>query len=114
MQRELNPQTGDYTDKSICTLQNAIYIRLKTPKGSYWADPELGSLLHLLEREKDLKRVGMIAKQYAEEALEPLLKMGRADHIEVSPQQEVGGLILFIQVQTAQGGFDYRHFVPIV
>lgn len=115
MQKELNPQTGDYTGNTINTLQNAVYIRLKTPLGTWWADPSMGSLLHLLQREKDLPRVALLAKQYAQEALQPIVADGRAQRIDVDVMQEHDGiLLLHIRVETAQGGFDYQHRVPIV
>ena len=81
MDKELNPGTGDYTGRTVDTLQNAVYIRLMTPLGSWWADKTLGSLLHLLQREKDLQRVSLLAEQYADEALQPIVKSGRADKI---------------------------------
>ena len=55
-------------------LANAVYLRLMTPLGSYWADPTLGSRLHELQREKDVSRVAVLARQYAEEALAPLVR----------------------------------------
>ena len=115
MDKELNPLTGDYTGKSINNLQNAVYIRLLTPLGTWWADKTMGSLLHLLRREKDVPRVGLLAEQYASEALQPIVDSGRADKITVNATQAHNGkLTLHIHVQTAQGGFNYRHEVPIV
>lgn len=115
MDKTLDPRTGDYTGASAANLQNAVYIRLATPLGSWWADKELGSLLHLLQREKDLARVGLLAEQYAREALQPIADSGRAKRIAVSAAQpHDGSLILHIRVETAHGGFDYRHKVPLV
>ena len=115
MEKELNPITGDYTGKTINNLQNAIVIRLRTLLGTWGADKTIGSQLHLLQREKDLARVALLAKQYAEEALQPIVDDGRADEITVSTSQPQNGwLILHIRVQTAQGGFDYDHRVPII
>ncbi|MDF7676353.1 phage GP46 family protein [Neisseriaceae bacterium ESL0693] len=116
MDRELNSSTGDYENRTIDTLQNAVYIRLMTPKGEYWADPALGSLLHTLQREKDLNQVGMLARQYAEEALQPILDDGRATAITVSAQQPHNGeLILLIQVDTENNGvFVYQHSIPVI
>ena len=115
MEKELNPITGDYTGNTISNVQNAIVIRLRTPLGTWWADKSIGSQLHLLQREKDLARVALLAKQYAEEALQPIVDDGRADEITVSTSQPKNGwLILHIRVQTAQGGFDYDHRVPII
>lgn len=115
MDKELDTLTGDYTGRTINNLKNAVYIRLKTPLGSWWADKNLGSLLHLLGREKDLGRVGLLAKQYAEEALQPIVDDGRAERITVSAEQPHNGMLyLNIRVETAAGGFDYRHGVAVV
>lgn len=115
MEKELNPITGDYTGNIINNLQNAIVIRLRTPLGTWWADKSIGSQLHLLQREKDLERVALLAQQYTEEALQPIVDDGRADSISVSATQlHNGWLVLHIRVQTAQGGFDYDHRVPII
>lgn len=115
MDKELDTLTGDYTGRTINNLQNAVYIRLKTPLGSWWADKSVGSLLHLLEREKDLERVGLLAKQYAEEALQPIVDDGRAESITVTAEQPHNGMLfLNVRVETAAGGFDYRHGVPVI
>ena len=42
MDAGINPTTGDLTGQRITTLANAVYLRLMTPLGSYWADPALG------------------------------------------------------------------------
>lgn len=115
MDKELDTLTGDYTGRTIDSLKNAVYIRLKTPLGSWWADKNIGSLLHLLEREKDLERVGLLAKQYAEEALQPIVDDGRAERIEVTAEQPHNGMLyLNIRVKTVASGFDYRHGVPVI
>lgn len=115
MDKELNTLTGDYTGKTINHLKNAIYIRLKTPLGSWWADASIGSLLHTLAREKDQLRVGVLAKQYAEEALQPIIDDGRAESIHVVVDQPKNSwLYLNITVQTATESFDYRHGVPVI
>ena len=115
MDRELNPLTGDYTGGRIDHLQNAVYIRLVTPLGTWWADPAVGSRLHLLHREKDLARVGLLAEQYAREALQPIVDDGRATRLSVSAAQPHDGrVLLHVRIETARGSFDYRHEVPIV
>ncbi|NBI12620.1 hypothetical protein GVX81_03095 [[Haemophilus] felis] len=116
MDREISPLSGDYTDKQISTLQNAVYIRLTTPLGSWWADGRVGSLLHLLQREKDVERVGLLAQQYAEEALQPLLDDGRAKNITVSyAQPHNSTLILTISVEDNRGnGFEFKHPVKLI
>lgn len=116
MDREINPSDGDYTGKAIDNLQNAVYIRLMTPLGDYWADPALGSLLHTIQREKDLTRVGMLARQYAEEALKPIVDDGRAEKITVTETQPHNGwLYLHIKVDTAAGEkYSYEHPVKVI
>lgn len=116
MDREISPLTRDYTSEKIDTLQNAVYIRLTTPKGSWWADGMLGSLLHLIQREKDLSRVGLLAQQYAEEALQPIIDDGRAKSITVTHEQpKDGSLNLNIQVTDNRGKtYQFKHSVKVI
>ncbi|MBR0574065.1 MULTISPECIES: phage GP46 family protein [Pasteurellaceae] len=116
MDREINPQTRDYSGKQINTLQNAVYIRLTKPLGFWWADKSLGSLLHTLNREKDLKRVGLLSQQYAEEALQPLVDDGRAKEIIVTHTQPNDGyLFLHIKVTDNRGElFEFKHPVKVI
>lgn len=116
MDREISPLTGDYTNLQISTLQNAVYIRLTTPLGSWWADGRVGSLLHLIQREKDLSRVGLLAQQYAEEALQPLIDDGRAKSITVTHEQpKDGSLLLAIQVTDDRGDtYQFKHNVKVI
>ena len=116
MDREISPLTGDYTNASISTLQNAVYIRLTTPLGSWWANGRVGSLLHTIQREKDLSRVGMLAQQYAEEALQPLLDDGRASNIVVTHDQPHNGrVILSISVTDSRGEqYTFKHPVNVI
>ena len=81
---ELDPYTCDYTGQAITSLANAVYLRLMTPLGSWWADTSFGSRLHELQRCKDLAHVRRLAVQYSEVALAPLLADGRARAIRVT------------------------------
>ncbi|OOF59408.1 phage GP46 family protein [Rodentibacter myodis] len=116
MDREISPLTGDYTNKQISTLANAAYIRLTTPLGSWWADGRVGSLLHLIPKEKDLSRVGLIAQQYAEEALQPLIDDGRAEEITVNHTQPHNGtVILAISIRDNRGDiYQFKHPVKVI
>ena len=81
----LNPATGDYLlNQSAQGIENEVYVRLVTPLGSYWAEPALGSRLHELRRMTDLPRMAVLAKQYAEQALQPILDTRRARRINVA------------------------------
>ncbi|VWB81932.1 phage GP46 family protein [Burkholderia aenigmatica] len=105
----LDPTTGDYTGTRTQSLANAVYLRLQTPLGSYWADPNLGSRLHELQREKDTPRVRSLAVQYAEQALQPLLDDRRASDITITTADfQPGWMVLLIAVTDATG--DVQHF----
>ena len=119
----LDPVTGGYVLTGGSPLRdpagglaNAVYLRLMTPLGSYWADPLLGSKLHLLQRMKDLARVERLAKQYAEQALAPLVKDGRAQSITVSTQRPHNGrmLLLIEVVNTAGERLTFNHPVKVI
>lgn len=116
MDREISPLTGDYTTSNISTLQNAVYIRLTTPLGSWWADGRVGSLLHTLSRQKDLPHIGILAQQYAEEALQPLLNDGRAKSIVVEHTMPHNGqLNLMITVVDNRGETaTFKHPVNLI
>ncbi len=104
MDAEIDIQTGDYTTRRINGLANAVYIRLMTPRGSWWQDTSLGSRLHELEREKDIEHVYILMEHYAKEALEPLLQDGRAKNIVVTVQKlKEGQCLLLVEVEDATG-----------
>jgi phage gp46-like protein len=118
----INPVTGDYelldgafTRDPGNGLANAVYIRLMTPLGSYWGDAALGSRLHELQREKDLLRVSVLAKQYSEQALQPIIDDGRARSIDVTVEQlHNGRLHLLIEVVDAAGQrITFKHPVKV-
>lgn len=96
-------------------LLNACYLRLTVPLGSYWEDLLLGSKLYLLRREKDVSRVVVLAKQYAEQALAPILADGRATKIDVSATRPgTGVLYLLIKVIAASGEeLTFKHPVSV-
>lgn len=101
----LDTQTGTYlTNDSVQSIENEVYIRLITPLGSYWADANLGSRLHLLKREKDVIRIQTLARQYAEQALQPILDHKRATSIRVQTESvRRGWLKLWIEAVDANG-----------
>lgn len=109
MDRLLNSLTGDYTNTRTDSLANAVYLRLMTPLGSYWADKTLGSRLHELTREKDVSRVYRLARQYAEQALKPLTDDGRAKSVEVSVHSD-GRHHVLLWITVTDAGDDVRTF----
>ncbi|WP_434801575.1 phage GP46 family protein [Serratia symbiotica] len=50
---------------TIVSNSQPVYLRLKTPLASYWADPWLGSRLHELERAKGSATTHRLAQQYS-------------------------------------------------
>jgi phage gp46-like protein len=95
-------------------LLNACYLRLTVQLGSYWADITLGSKLHLLRREKDVSRVVVLAKQYAEQALASLMP-DRAAQINVSTSRPGTGILyLLIEVIAVSGeAITFKHPVSV-
>lgn len=114
MQSRIDPLTSDYDGTRIDDLSNAVYLRLETPLGSYWPDPSLGSRLHTLRRMKDKERVSLLARQYAEEALAPLVNDGRAAAVSVTSERSNGRLVLRIRVEDASGQVhEFSHPVAV-
>lgn len=109
MDQNISTSTGDYTNSRIYSLQNAVFLRLETPLGSYWADPLLGSRLGELKREKDVSRVYLLARQYSEQALQQLLDDGRAKTITVDTQKGPTGW-LFLQITILDGSGTPQKF----
>ncbi|MFJ3469046.1 phage GP46 family protein [Pseudomonas sp. NPDC090201] len=116
MDAGIDSTSGDLTGKRIKTLANAIYLRLTVPLGSWWADPTVGSRLYLLRRSKDLSRVGKLAKQYAAEALQPLVDDGRANSVSVDVEQPHNGWLLLLVTVTDSAGVEhvFQHPVRVI
>lgn len=87
-------------------LANAVYLRLITPLGGWFAAPEVGSRLHELVREKDLVRVERLAHQYAADALQPLLDDGRLSQLDIEVERgadDSGGGRLALRITGTDG-----------
>jgi len=106
----INPVTGSYeqvADGSTLVrdpadgLANAVYLRITTPLGSYWANPTMGSRLHELQREKDTLRVQTLAQQYCEQALQPLVDDGRVSKLTVTTERQSGRLAVLVELLDA-------------
>ena len=119
----IDPVTRDYVLLSGAAqrdpaggLANSCYLRLSVPLGSYWADKTLGSRLHELQREKDVPRMALLARQYAEQSLAPILDAGRATQINVTTDQPHNGrLYLLIEVTSASGEtLTFKHPVGVI
>lgn len=115
-QAQIDPYTRGYTGEHITHLGNAVYCRLMTPRGYYWADPALGSRLHTLVRLKDLPRIGVLARQYAQEALQPILDDGRAVAIDIHVEQPHNGrLLMQVRITSAdQSQQTFSYWIPVI
>lgn len=107
--RDYDLSNGQLARDPAGGLANAVYLRLMTPLGSYWADPKLGSRLHELQREKDVARVPRLAQQYAEVALATLVSDLRVQSVSVSVLRQPGRLLLTVTVTTNTGSVATFH-----
>lgn len=91
-----------------------VYNRLSIERFRYWANPNLGSRLYLLKRSKDVQRNRLLAKQYAEEALEDLVP-SRFESLDVYVQQnETSRIELTIELTRLNGETGkILYFVPV-
>lgn len=126
MDTYIDPTTGAYVSTGTDLQQdparglaNAVYLRLMTPLGSYWAAPLIGSRLHELVRSKALANREVMARQYAQTALQDLLDDGRAQAITVATNMQAMDdaskvLQLVIEVVDASGkAYTFKHHVPV-
>ena len=88
--------------------------RLGIHRGKYWANKNLGRRLYLLNRSKDLPRNLLLAKQYAQEALEDLVP-SRFESITVAASQsEKSRVDLTIDAVRITGESQkIMYFVPV-
>ena len=85
-------------------LAEAAYLRLLTPKGSYFGDSALGSELHKLRRSKDIPRMRRQALAWAKQALEPLRAPYYLNNIIVTAGNvESGHLLIKAELVQADG-----------
>ncbi|MCX8957232.1 hypothetical protein EHW65_08090 [Erwinia psidii] len=116
MDAYIDHTTGDYTGERCTNLHNAVWLRLRIRKGTYWAEPQMGSRLHELARAKDTPQTRTLARQYGEQALQPLLDDDRATSLDVdvtAPQS--GWLLLSITIIQAGGDvLTFTHPVKVV
>lgn len=104
--------TNDYTLDGINAppftgtqaLAEAAYLRLLTPKGSYFSDSTLGSELYKLKRSKDVPRMRRQALAWAKQALEPLRAPYYLNNIIVTAGNvESGHLLIRAELVQADG-----------
>ncbi|WAC71111.1 phage GP46 family protein [Roseateles sp. SL47] len=105
---------GDLARDPADGLANAVYLRVMTPLGSWWADTSLGSRLHELQREKDVPRVQRLAVQFVQQCLQPLVDDGRALAVDVQAEHASGRLNLLVTITDAgQAERTFDFFIKV-
>ena len=115
----INLETKDYVLLSLdATFVNddvqCVCQRLGIHRGKYWANSKLGSRLFTLNRSKDLPRNLLLAKQYAEEALEDLVPSRFESIVVLATQSEKSRVDLTINTVSITGESQkILYFVPV-
>jgi phage gp46-like protein len=114
----IDPATRDYVADSfdaalVAPLIDAAALRLRTRRGSWWRNPLLGSRFYLLK--KDTPQALVLAKQYAEEALKPLITSKRVTSMTITPTRvAVGSIRILVELLTPSGAsVQLEHFVRV-
>ena len=123
MDYAIDPYTGDYklsADGQLTLteeIDNAVYLCIAVEQGSFFANPKLGSRLHLLTREKRVEHVRTLAQSYALEALRPLIDAGMATDVSAASTwrgRSTAWIVLLIEVTTAdKQPRRYEFFVKV-
>lgn len=110
-----NKGLGEMTFDKAEDIMNNIFLSLMIQRGSWWFNPEFGSRLHLLKRQKLTDRTEAMAKEYCKEALQWLIDMGRAKQVEISTQRETDRLKVLVEVtQVNDKKASFETFVRVV
>ena len=81
-----------------------VYMSLMIRRGSFFADLDFGSRLHLLDRAKNTEQKAALAEEYAEEALQWLLDVKRAQAIAVTAVRDGYDRLKLLVAVTKQSG----------
>jgi len=96
---------ADMTWDKADNIMNNIFLSLRIKKGSFFQNKDFGSRLHTLK--KNLPQVAALGEEYAREALQWILDIGRAKTIEINSERGQGAnanrLKLLIQATAADG-----------
>lgn len=105
---------ADLTWVPATDISNNVWLSIMVPQGSFFARPGFGSRLHELAREKNTERARSLAVQYAKEALQWLIDLGRATLVEAEAERSDRGVNLAVTVTQADGQIvSYTTFVEV-
>ncbi|OPY07261.1 MAG: Phage protein GP46 [Syntrophaceae bacterium PtaB.Bin095] len=89
------------------TIQNNVWLSLTVRRGSFFANQDFGSRLHLLKRAKLTAATARLAEDYCWEALQWMLDSGKAAAVSVAAErdrtQNINRLKLLVEVTPASG-----------
>lgn len=115
----INLETKDYVLTSLDEAfhDDAVQMvcqRLNIHRRKYWGNSNLGSRFYTFRRSKDVPRMLLLAKQYAEEALADLIP-SRLNAVQVSAIQTMTSQIdLTIEVTRLTGKTQkIAYFLPV-
>jgi phage gp46-like protein len=100
-------------------LANNVYLSLMVKRGSFFQNPDFGSRLHLLQREKNTPRTEALAIEYCKEALAWLIETGRVSKFEYFTERDKAQVLerlKIIVVATKADGdtVSFATFVEVV
>ena len=77
---------ADMTWQPVETIANNVWLSLNVRRGTMFAAPYFGNRFHLLK--KNTVRTAALAEEYAREALQWLVDIGRAVSVDVSAERD--------------------------
>jgi phage gp46-like protein len=80
---EITGSDREMTFDETENIMNNVYLSLMTDRGAFFQNPEFGSRLYLLKRSKNTEQTASLARSYCKEALQWLIRTGRAAAVEV-------------------------------
>lgn len=120
--RKLDPVTGDYVADAaggweyVETIESEAMHALKDRRRTWEGAPDDGSELHLLQQANLGERDRLLAKRYAEEALQRLVDAGRASRVRATSTIDTtyDRIELRIEIDdVANGGIPVDFVTPI-
>lgn len=111
--------SGKMTFDKADTIMNNVYLSLMVRRGSFFQNPEFGSRLHELSREKNTEHTASLVREYCKEALKWLIDCGRATKVDVyterDPSVDPYRIKFLVEVTQADGRVvSFETFVEVV
>jgi len=108
---------GELTFDKATDIFNNVYLSLVIQRGSWFANPDFGSRLHLLK--KNVPRAMALAEQYAKECLQWIIDAGRARKIDVVAERDMTENLNRLKLEVTVTKMDgrplvFEHYVEVV